>query len=169
MLRGWEGKYDLPTVSSLKRCHLSANAISHRCAPRRANSLFPCALGISQMVLSALGLLCVSSPGVGQHPQTSLLTSKTPVFEPFWLQKLVKISPLIYPANGFGQVFSLYVSLIAPLSLAFLHNWCFLPTAAPMICFSPKPHLISILPSFLDVASSLLVVQFFLSVLRLIS
>ena len=48
----------------------------------------------------------------------------------------MKISvPLVFPATGFGEVFSLCISLCTPFCLAFLLDQGSLPSAALTICF----------------------------------
>ena len=73
--------------------------------------------------------------------------------------------PLILPANGFGEVFSLCISLFSQLFLTFLQDQGSLPSAALTICFCLKPCLP--LPTIIEVASSLPIdFHFVLSVLR---
>ena len=86
-----------------------------------------------------------------------------------WLQKLIKISPLFFPANGFGEMFSLWVPFPVPSSGSLSASATLTPSPQQPWSLSAPNH-VSILPTLFDEASSLpLVVEFVLSVFRLIS
>lgn len=108
---------------------------------------------LSSKSRAALSSLFQPSPG----------TFKTPVFELPASKNSWKSAPFIFPAYGFWD-YPLCTSLCALPSLTFLSDQGSLPSASPMIHFSPKPPLCTF---FLDVPSSLpLIVLFVLSVFR---
>lgn len=95
------------------------------------------------------------------YPSQAHRPLKLQSLNPFGCKKSQKPAPLIFLANGFGEVTSLCVSMCAPLSLTFLCDQGSHPSASPAVCFFHKPHLHT--STFLNVASSLpLVLQVFL-------
>lgn len=117
-----------------------------RCAPRRGNGLSQCISGSPQIVLCAPSYLTAFSTGTRQCPQDSISatphTSKTLVFKPHWLQKCKNQPHLFSQSVALGKFFP----CVIPFALLSLSHTSFcdqgsLPSAAPMICFSPKPHL----------------------------
>ena len=74
-------------------------------------------------------------------PKPNLLTFRTLGFKACWLQELMKFAPFAFQANLlWGFVFPVWASLCTSLPFCLLCNQGSLPTAAAMICFSPKPH-----------------------------
>ena len=114
---------------------------------RRANKFPHC---VSQVFFRSLFPHCVTlgclpacSPGVAQCPpcQPSPLTFKTIAFKPPWLQELMNSVLLIFQANGFGEAFSLYIALCAPLCFPILCDYSSILSTAPRIHFFPNSHL----------------------------
>ena len=151
-------------------CPQRGKANFHRCAPKSIVSPHT-PKAIRRLHSLYRGCLPVSAPGEGQHPQVSITVkpgiSEIPVFEPRWLQKLMKFIPSCFPKPvGLGKCSCVYPCTLH--SLAFLEDQGSLPIPAPMNPFSAKPLLLT--SYFPEVVSSfLLVVQFVLSALSSIS
>lgn len=118
------------------------------CAQRRENSLSLLGLRWFSDELSVLRLFACHLSRYRVMPSGLYLRkSQSPLklqsLSPAGCKNSQKSSPLIFPTSGFGEVFSLWTSLCAPLSLTFLCNQGSLPSTAPVMHdpFLPKPHL----------------------------
>lgn len=150
------------------------NAASRRCDPRRRNNLptvCPRHFQIAVSMLSApVSFACLFSRSRAAPSELYFCHARGPLqllaLSPIGCKNPQNSAALVFPANGFGEVLSLFVPLCALFSLAFLHDHSSFASAPPLICFSPKPRLP---PFYLLQCGLLLAVRCVLSVFRLIS
>ena len=148
---------------------VSVNAVFLGCSLRWMNNFPHC---VSQVPFRLLFPCCMCTGCLPAFsPRSSAMPSRLHSSQVCWPLKLQalgpagcqnsqNLAPLPFQANRYGDSFSSYAPLYAGLYLAFLCNCSSLPTAeVAMICF---PNHISVLLTFLNVASSLcLVVELF--------
>lgn len=113
-----------PTGNFVPQRGVSVNATFQGCAPRRANDLPTVCPGDPQVVLSVPELFpCLISRSravlSGPYPSHAQRPLKLQSSSPTRCKSPLKLAPLIFPANGYEEVFSLCISLCAPLSVAF--------------------------------------------------
>ena len=166
----------MASSSSFVPWEAMGNASSPGCTLITGKHISQCILEDPHIMLSASKPLPSFSTGAplympGSTPNMTW-TSRTSL-ELCWLEKLTIISPSYFPSQWIWRSTFLvrspvYCSVILSPSLLLISSWSGLPFLQSIRFFSPQNH-ISTPPTFHDVAFSLLVVWFVLSVLRPIS